>query len=127
MRYFDGDEAPRYGFGSGLSYTEFAYEVLESGMEAVKVKITNTGSRGGYAVPQLYVHRVQGVVTSRCQLCGFKKLWLGAGEEQTLTIPIPKESLMQFDYAMQQRLVRGKVRWFLRDSGRTFADGDFMV
>ena len=127
MRYFDGDEAPRYGFGSGLSYTEFNYEVLESGMEAVKVKITNTGSRPGYAVPQLYVHRVQGVVTSRCQLCGFKKLWLGAGEEQTLTIPIPQESLMQFDYAMQQRLVRGKVRWFLRDSGRTFAEGDFMV
>ena len=127
MRYFDGADAPRYGFGCGLGYTEFSYEVLESGMDAVTLTVTNTGSRPGYAVPQVYVHRVQGVVTSRCQLCGFKKLYLEAGEKRTVTIPIPRESLMQFDYAMQQRLVRGRIRWFLRDSGVTYAEGSFNV
>ena len=128
MRYYDGAAAPRYGFGCGLSYTQFRYEVLESGMEAVKVKVTNTGSRPGYAVPQLYLHRTQGLVTSRrMQLCGFKKLRLEAGEEQTLTIPIPRESLEQFDYAYKPRLVPGKICWFLRDSGITHASGSFTV
>ena len=34
---------------------------------------------------------------------------------------------MQFDYAMQQRLVRGQIRWYLRDSGVTHAEGSFTV
>ena len=127
MRYFDGDDGPRYGFGSGMGYTDFAFEVLSAGPEAVELTVTNIGRRGGYAVPQLYVHRLQGAVTSRCQLCGFKKLYLEGGESRTVTIPIPQESLMQFDYAMQQRLVHGKIRWFLRDSGVTHAEGSFTV
>ena len=88
-----------------------------------------TGSRRpGYAVPQLYLHRTQGLVTSRgMQLCGFKKLRLEAGEEQTLTIPIPRESLEQFDYNYKPRLVPGKICWFLRDSGITYGEGEFMV
>ena len=127
MRYFDGDDGPRYGFGSGMGYTDFAFEVLSAGPEAVELTVTNIGRRGGYAVPQLYVHRIQGAVTSRCQLCGFKKLYLEGGESKSVTIPIPQESLMQFDYAMQQRLVHGKIRWFLRDSGVTHAEGSFTV
>jgi beta-glucosidase len=127
MRYFDGDDGPRYGFGSGMGYTDFTFEVLSAGPEAVELTVTNIGRRGGYAVPQLYVHRIQGAVTSRCQLCGFKKLYLEGGESRTVTIPIPQESLMQFDYAMQQRLVHGKIRWFLRDSGVTHAEGSFTV
>ena len=127
MRYFDGAAAPRYGFGCGLGYTEFAYEVTSADSGAVTVCVTNTGSRPGYAVPQLYVHRTQGIVTSRLQLCGFKKLYLAAGESETVTIPIPRESLEQFGFDMKPVLVPGKICWYLRDSGRTHAEGSFRL
>jgi len=57
----------------------------------------------------------------------FRKLYLAPGEEQVVTIPIPEESLMQWDYAMRQRLVPGKIEWFLRDSGETKFQGEFCV
>jgi len=130
MRYYDGAAAPRYGFGSGLSYTRFTFETVEAPdaeNRGLTLRVKNTGSRPGYAVPQLYLHRTQGVVTSRMQLCGFRKLYLAPGEEQVVTIPIPEESLMQWDYAMRQRLVPGKIEWFLRDSGETKFQGEFCV
>jgi len=95
---------------------------------ALTLQVVNTGSRPGYAVPQLYLHRTQGAVTSRVmQLCGFEKLYLLPGEERVLTIPIPEDSLMQFDYAMRQRLLPGKICWYLRDSGKTHAQGAFQI
>ena len=131
MRYYDGVAKPRYGFGSGLSYTSFAFAPV-SGPTAenlqVTFTVTNTGSRPGYAVPQLYIHRTQGVVTSRVrQLCGFDKLLLAPGESKTVTIPIPEESLRQFDYAMKSVLLPGKIDWFLCDSGETRLEGSFVL
>ena len=127
MRYYDGAAAPRYGFGCGLGYTKFAYEVTSADSGAVTLRVTNTGDRPGYAVPQLYLHRTQGIVTSRLQLCGFKKLYLEAGEGETVTIPIPAESLMQFGFDMKPVRVPGKICWYLRDSGLTHAEGSFNI
>ena len=128
MRYYDGAAAPRYGFGCGLGYTDFNYEVTSADSGCVTVRVTNTGSRPGYAVPQLYLHRTQGIVTSRVlQLCGFKKLYLAAGESETVTIPIPAESLQQFGFDMKPVQVSGKICWYLRDSGQTKAEGSFII
>ena len=127
MRYYDGAAAPRYGFGCGLGYTKLAYEVTSADSGAVTLRVTNTGSRPGYAVPQLYLHRTQGIVTSRLQLCGFKKLYLEAGEGETVTILIPAESLMQFGFDMKPVRVPGKICWYLRDSGLTHAEGSFII
>ena len=127
MRYYDGAAAPRYGFGCGLGYTKFAYEVTSADSGAVTLRVTNTGDRPGYAVPQLYLHRTQGIVTSRLQLCGFKKLYLEEGEGKTVTIPIPAESLMQFGFDMKPVRVPGKFCWYLRDSGLTHAEGSFNI
>ena len=131
MAYYDGDAAPKYGFGCGLSYTTFAYEpvaVPTPENRALTITVTNTGTRPGYAVPQLYLHRTQGLVTSRVrQLCGFAKLYLMPGESKTAAIPIPEESLQQFDYAMKPRLLPGKIEWFLCDSGETKISGNFTL
>ena len=67
------------------------------------------------------------MVTSRMQLCGFRKLYLAPGQEQLVTIPIPESSLTQWDYAMRERLVPGKIEWFLRDSGKTELQGEFVI
>ena len=94
----------------------------------VTFTVTNTGSRPGYAVPQLYIHRTQGAVTSRIrQLCGFTKLYLQPGESKTVTVAVPEESLVQYDYAMKRVLLPGKIDWFLCDSGETRLEGNFVL
>ncbi len=127
MAYYDYSR-PRYGFGAGLSYTSFRYELVAAGAEQVTFRVRNTGARPGWAVPQLYLHRTQGVVTSRVrQLCGFHKCLLAPGEDREITLPIPRESLCQWDAAMHLRLVPGRIQWFLCDSGETRLEGEFQV
>ncbi len=125
------DSGPRYVFGSGLSYTSFSYGLEaapEGNCREIRFRVTNTGSRPGWAVPQLYLHRTQGVVTSRIrQLCGFCKCLLQPGESRQLTIPIPEESLTQWDWELKQRLIPGKIQWFLCDSGETLLEGEFTL
>ena len=59
-RYFDSFEiAVRYGFGFGLSYTEFELDGAQvacaaDGTVLVKVAVTNAGKRAGREVVQLY-------------------------------------------------------------------------
>ena len=131
QRYYDGTAKPKYGFGSGLSYTNFDFALVSAPTaenREVTLTVTNTGARPGYAVPQLYLHRTQGAVTSRIrQLCGFKKLYLQPSESKTVTIAIPEDSLRQFDYAMKSVLLPGKIEWFLCDSGETKLDGYFVL
>ena len=131
MAYYDRASGPKYPFGSGFGYTTFAYRLLwapEDGGRMLRFAVTNTGQRPGYAVPQLYLRRLQGAVTSRVlQLCGFRKVYLEAGQTHTLEIPIPEESLMQWDQDMVQRLAPGKIAWFLRDSGQTLLEGAFRL
>ena len=118
---------PQYRFGDGLTYTRFGYELVTADSSAVTVRITNTGSRPGWAVPQLYLHRTQGVVTSRVQLCAFGKRLLAPGERAEFTLTIPEEALMQFDWSMVQRRIPGRIEWFVKDCGETFLSGEFTV
>ncbi|MDE7261282.1 MAG: glycoside hydrolase family 3 C-terminal domain-containing protein, partial [Oscillospiraceae bacterium] len=125
-RYYDADR-PSYPFGSGLTYTSFAYTLADgpSSSEngeglAVTVNIRNTGDRAAYAVPQLYLHRTQGVATSRIRaLCAFRKVWLEPGREEAVRLEIPPESLRQWDAGMRSVLPPGKIEWFVCDSGET--------
>ena len=127
MAYYNASR-PRYGFGCGLSYTAFDCRLEAAGEEGVSFTLTNTGGRGGWAVPQLYLHRRQGVATSRArQLCDFAKVWLAPGEARALTIPIPRESLAQWDLQMCHRVLPGRIEWFLCDGGRELLTGEFTL
>ena len=131
MAYYDRSGAPKYSFGSGLSYTAFDFTLTEAPTHEKReltLTVSNTGTRPGYAVPQLYTHRTQGLVTSRGrQLCSFTKLYLEPGESKTVAISIPEESLMQWDPVMRQRLLPGKIQWFLCDGGETRLEGEFTL
>lgn len=131
-RYYDVTR-PTYTFGCGVTYTRFAYALAnapsasETGKGlAVTVTIRNTGGRAAYAVPQLYLHRTQGVVTSRVRaLCAFQKVWLEPGQETEARLDIPLESLEQWGPDLRPVLPLGRIEWFVCDGGDTLLSGEF--
>ena len=122
---------PKYGFGSGLSGTQFAFAPLEIPTKEKRqlvLRVTNTGSRPGWTVPQLYLHRTQGITTSRIrQLCGFVKGRLEPQESRVFAIPIPGRSLVQWDPEERPVIPGGKIEWFLCDSGKDCLTGNFYL
>jgi beta-glucosidase len=97
-QYFKGE--PLYPFGFGLSYTTFSYSGLAAsaptgrGNRIISVKVTNTGSRDGEEVVQLYVaYPGSAVERPGKQLKGFKRVFIPAGKTITVDIPLKAEDL----------------------------------
>ncbi len=122
--YFKG--APLYPFGFGLSYTTFQYshlktsakQMAKSGTVTVSVDVTNTGSRDGDAVVQLYVaHPHSKVQRPREELEGFQRVHVAAGKTTTVAIPLPATRLAYWDVQSQQLRVEAEpVRLMVGDS-----------
>jgi beta-glucosidase len=101
-KYIDDDGKPLFPFGFGLSYTSFTYTHLKakaplpSSHDAIEVSVdvTNTGSREGDEVAQLYMRQeVSSVETPERALKGFARLRLEAGETRTVTFRVPQHEL----------------------------------
>ena len=101
-RYYDKKEMDvLFPFGHGLSYTSFAYSDLRLSAGSIRdtdvltasVTVTNTGSRPGKAVAQLYVRNAEGsMIRPVRELRGFEKADLQPGESKTLTFTLDKRS-----------------------------------
>lgn len=90
-----------FPFGYGLSYTTFEYSNLQinkkemSDQETVQVSVNvkNTGSCSGKNVVQLYVEAPETeVVRPLRELKGFEKIFLGTGEEKTVTFMLDERA-----------------------------------
>jgi beta-glucosidase len=99
-------EEPLYPFGFGLSYTTFrlsnlktsAPRLAKDGSLKVSVDVTNTGSRTGDEVVQLYVkHLGSKVERPRQQIVGFQRITVKPGETRTVEIPIAALRLAYWD------------------------------
>ena len=110
--YFKG--VPLYPFGHGLSYTQFKYDNLKlseteiSSTNEIEVSfdVTNTGSREGSDVPQLYVHQITSdVVQPIKSLRGFQRLMLRPGETRHIKIRLPASGLSYYDTTRKQFIV----------------------
>ncbi len=96
-RYYDAKEMPvAFPFGHGLSYTTFAYGDLRvpssfdvsQGLQ-VSVDVTNTGTRAGKDVVQLYVRDVDAALARPPkELKGFAKVLLEPGRTETVTFDL---------------------------------------
>ena len=91
-----------YPFGFGLSYTTFSIETSSvSGNDILtfNVKVTNTGSRKGKEVVQLYVEKPQGTLGQPARvLCGFAKTKeLLPDEAQDLSIVVKMSDIASYD------------------------------
>ncbi|KAH7073165.1 glycosyl hydrolase family 3 N terminal domain-containing protein [Paraphoma chrysanthemicola] len=147
-RHFDAnnDITPLYEFGFGLSYTTFkmghnlTVEVVKSPLDpkadkrhgiapgglvdlwsittTATIDVTNTGSRSGFAVPQLYVSLPQETTprgTPLKVLRGFEKVHLAAGETQTITFSLKRRDLSYWDV--------NEKSWIIPDGTIGFAAG----
>ena len=106
-RWYDARHiAPLFPFGYGLSYTTFRYSgvaVRRSASGAsVTFKLTNTGTRAGAAVPQVYVGDPASVGEPPKQLEGFRRVSLLPGQSATLTVPLGARSFAHWDTSGHQ-------------------------
>jgi beta-glucosidase len=100
-RYWDIQSTPLYPFGYGLSYTTFSFDNLKVTPTArtgatidVSVDVTNTGSRTGDAVTQLYIHQRAGSASRPIrQLKGFEKVMLEPGAKRTVHFMLGRDEL----------------------------------
>ncbi|MFC1440573.1 glycoside hydrolase family 3 N-terminal domain-containing protein [Streptacidiphilus sp. N1-10] len=94
------DPTPAYGFGHGLSYTDFDWSDLEllqdtadtAGEFRIALTVRNTGRRSGTEVVQLYLHDpVASVVQPVQRLVGYRRITLPPGERSRLRITLPAD------------------------------------
>ncbi len=127
--YVDGSVAPLFPFGFGGSYTSFALDRLRverttletAGDEAViRVDVTNTGSRPGEDVVQLYARDEEATVARPViELRGFRRVRLEPGECRTVTFRLSTEQLAYVGADYRRVVEPGLVRLFV---GRSSAD-----
>ncbi len=106
-RYYEGEAL--FPFGHGLSYTTFAYgkPVYKNGKLSVNVK--NTGKCEGLETVQVYIRRIADKEGPLKTLRAFQQVQLKAGEQQTVTIALPRESFEGWDtQSNTMRVVPGK-------------------
>jgi hypothetical protein len=102
---------PLFPFGYGLSYTSFKFDNLKvdpqqiytAGTAKVSVDVTNTGTREGDEVPQMYIHqRVASLTRPVKELKGFERIHLRAGEKKTVEFTISPETLSMINVDMHK-------------------------
>ena len=102
-----------YGFGYGMSYTTFDYELVSATpvidranhtfMIDFKVKVTNTGTRDGAANIQIYgqaPYKTGGLEKSAIQLLNYDKTDVikpGAANAVTMTIRVDMQNIASYD------------------------------
>ena len=108
--------SPTLAFGHGLSYTSFRHDRLEvdatTTYEPVvaRVRVTNTGTRGGADVVQLYGRDVVGSVTRPvAQLLGFHRTHLEPGESAEVTFTVPPARLAFTDRSGRRVVEPGEL------------------
>ena len=102
-----------YPFGYGLSYTTFGYDGLSirekgDGNWEVSCTVTNTGSRQGDEVVQLYLRdKVSSYVAYDSVLRGFERIRLAPGERRTVSFTLTPEDMRMMDKDMHWTVESG--------------------
>ena len=124
-KYQDVSWTPLYPFGHGLSYTTFSYgaprvsaaQIRATDSVAVTVTVTNSGSRAGEEVVQLYVRDDYASVTRPVkELKGFAKVRLAPGESQTVSFMLHPDDLAFYNQDMKRVVEPGTFTVFVGGS-----------
>jgi beta-glucosidase len=125
--YLFDDVSPLFAFGYGLSYSKFSFQnvrlekrkIKRTGSTRVLLDVTNTGKRAGSEVVQVYIRDLFSSVTRPIkELKGFQKVFLKAGETETVAIDITPEALAFFDVKMKYTVEPGDFEIMVGNSSR---------
>jgi beta-glucosidase len=123
-RWYDSqNKTPLYPFGYGLSYTTFSYSNLTvgqpdgSGNVAVGFDVTNTGSRAGADVAQVYVGEPAATGEPPESLRGFQRVQLSPGQTQHVSVTLNARSFQYWDNGWTNAAGTNTVR--VGDSSRS--------
>ena len=103
-RFFKGQT--QFAFGHGLSYSTFDYrsfDIAQSSADSeiaftVSVEVKNASNCDGEEVIQLYVREPEIVRPLDIKsLCGFKKVFIEAGETKVVQIPVTRRAMQRWD------------------------------
>ena len=126
-RWYDAqNQDPLFPFGFGLSYTTFAFRhltvtpvLVPGGFVKVGVDVTNTGTRAGTEVAQVYVTDPATAGEPPRQLKGFQKVTLQPGQTRHLMFTLDERAFSVWDATAQQwTTVVGRYRVSVGDSSR---------
>ncbi len=115
--YLDMPRGPQWAFGHGLSYTTFSISpptvspttIGPAGEATVSVEVTNTGTRAGDEVVQLYIHdQVSSVTRPVKELAGFERVSLAPGEHRTVPFTLGPDALSLVDRDMHRVVEPGR-------------------
>jgi len=116
--YVFHDNSPLFPFGHGLSYTTFTIsspkldrdQISPKDTAKISVTVTNTGSRAGDQVVQMYIHHgVSSVVQPIIALKGFKRVHLEPGASTTVTFDVGPDQLSILNAQMKRAVEPGQV------------------
>ena len=109
--YLYTSKEPLFPFGHGLSYTTFAFDnvklskarIRPNEKTIVSVELTNTGTRAGTEIVQMYISdRVSSVTRPVMELKGVARVMLQPGEKRTVTLEIAPDALSFLNRRMQR-------------------------
>ena len=124
--YLDYGAYPLFPFGSGLSYTQFAYSGIaldkavygKDDTVTVSLTLSNTGDYDGTEVVQVYVRDLVGSITRPVkELKAFERVSLKAGESKSLEFKVPVSDLAFFGLDGVKKVEPGDFQlWVAGDS-----------
>jgi beta-glucosidase len=134
--YTDAPNTPLYPFGFGLSYTTFTYanlrvnrnEIDRTGQLRVTVTLTNSGTRTGAEIVQLYVRDLVGSVTRPVkELKGFQRVELPPGESRDVTFTLSAGDLAFYTAAGRWEAEPGEFKVFVGSNSRDVSEAGFTL
>jgi len=134
-KYIDVHWTPRFPFGYGLTYTTFRYgsltvtpKVAMGGKVVVTVEVTNTGSRDGEELVQLYVGDVTASVTRPTkELKDFRRVALKAGETRKVAFTLPTSRLSFLGEDLRPRVEPGRFNVWAAPNAAEGPEGSFTL
>jgi beta-glucosidase len=134
--YLDVSNEPVYPFGYGLSYTSFSYgnimlskdQMHPTDKITASVTVTNTGTKEGKEVVQLYIRDLVGSVSRPVkELKGFQKISLKPGESRKVTFTIGVNDLKFYNSDLKWVSEPGDFKVFIGTNSSDVKEASFAL